>query len=160
MFLERSMKSSKATQRIRHPLYSTWASMKDRCSNSNHRNYACYGGKGIRVCERWMKFHNFLEDMGPKPSPLHTIDRIDSHGDYEPGNCRWADPITQGQNTSRVKNININGQVKCLAEWARHFNIKKATVKSRIKAGWSIESALNTPVKPDGRSRRHHRKLA
>jgi hypothetical protein len=139
-------------QTARHPLYHTWANMKNRCSNKNHRNYNIYGGRGIRVCERWMTFILFAEDMGPKPSAKHSLDRIDSNGNYEPSNCRWADPVTQGQNTSRVQKIEINGVVKCFAEWCRHYNIHKATAKARIKAGASIEKAVTTPVKLDGRA--------
>ena len=139
----------------RHPLYRTWAAMKDRCTNKNHRNFDIYGGNGVRVCDRWMRFKNFLEDMGEKPSPRHTLDRIDSNGDYEPTNCRWADSFVQGQNTSRVKRIEINGKTKCLNEWCRHYQLNRSTVKSRVRAGRSIEDALTTPVQQDGRTRRH-----
>ena len=139
----------------RHPLYNTWAAMKDRCTNKNHRNFDIYGGNGVRVCDRWMRFKNFLEDMGEKPSPRHTLDRIDSKGDYEPTNCRWADSFVQGQNTSRVKRIEINGETKCLNEWCRYYQLNRSTVKSRVRAGRSIEDALTTPVQQDGRTRRH-----
>lgn len=137
-----------------HPLYSTWTSMKNRCSNPNHKDYHNYGGKGVGVCERWSRFKHFLDDMGPKPSPTHTLDRIDSDGDYEPANCRWASSHVQAQNTNRVKKIVIDGESRCFAEWCRHFGIDKGTAKSRLRLGWSIEAALKTPVKKDGRSRR------
>ena len=142
--------SKKKTQR--HPLYMTWACMKDRCTNPKHKNFKTYGGNGVSVCDRWLTFSNFVEDMGEKPSKKHSLDRIDSSGNYEPSNCRWADPVTQGQNTSRVKKIEIDGVIKCLAEWCRMHNIKKATVQSRIKAGLSIEEALSKTVRLDGRS--------
>ena len=155
MFLEHQLKKYFTDNLSRHPLYQTWASMKNRCTNESHRNYDIYGGKGIRVCDRWMRFKNFLEDMGEKPSPRHTLDRIDSNGDYESANCRWADSFVQGQNTSRVKRIEINGEVKCLDEWCRHYQLNRATVKARVRAGRSIEEALTDPVQQDGRTKRH-----
>lgn len=82
--------------------YRTWGSMKSRCYNKNNRGYERYGGRGIKMCDRWLDFKNFLADMGPK-LPGMSIDRIDNDGDYEPSNCRWADRKTQMRNTSRTK---------------------------------------------------------
>lgn len=81
----------------------TWYDMIQRCTNPVNKSWANYGGRGISVCERWMKFDNFLEDMGPKPMPSLSIDRIDNDGDYEPGNCRWADSVIQNNNKDRAK---------------------------------------------------------
>lgn len=80
------------------PEYRIWRSMKNRCCNSNVRHYVRYGGRGISVCDRWMKFEDFLADMGPRPTPGHSIDRIDNDGNYEPGNCRWATAKEQRAN--------------------------------------------------------------
>jgi len=83
----------------RGPLYHTWKSMKQRCNNPNDSDYQCYGGRGIKVCDRWAKsYDDFESDMGEKPSKDHSIDRIDPDGNYEPGNVRWATSKQQARN--------------------------------------------------------------
>lgn len=89
-----------------HPLYSTWKSMRTRCYDPDTHNFKNYGGRGIRICDRWNEsFWNFVEDMGPKPSPVHSLDRIDPDGHYGPDNCRWATRAEQRltQRKARVK---------------------------------------------------------
>lgn len=83
--------------------YSTWVNMKTRCYNPNNEKYPVYGGRGIKVCDRWLKFQNFYDDMGPRPSENHSLDRIRNDRDYEPSNCRWATQKQQSLNKRRYK---------------------------------------------------------
>lgn len=85
------------------PEYKTWCGMIKRCQNRNCTGYSDYGGRGIAVCERWLKFENFLEDMGMRPSKYHSIERKNVNGNYEPDNCKWASPTEQSRNTRKRK---------------------------------------------------------
>lgn len=92
------------------PEYRVWIDIKTRCNNSNHKHYNHYGGRGIRVCERWMNnFENFLTDIGERPSPDHTIERINVNGDYEPYNCKWETWLGQSQNRRPRGQSDCNG---------------------------------------------------
>lgn len=95
--IEARRRSTTTHGKHRTPTYRSWEGMKQRCRNPKATGYARYGGAGISVCERWLKFENFLADMGERPEGT-TLDRIDSSGDYEPGNCRWADRSAQNRN--------------------------------------------------------------
>ena len=133
------------------PIYQTWVQMRRRCSNARHPQYPKYGGRGISVCDRWNDFENFLSDMGPKPSPRHSIDRINNDGDYEPSNCRWASAYVQTNNRRVTKTVTFGGVTKSLSEWASDGPVKISlnTLYYRIfKKGWAPERALTTPVFP------------
>jgi len=86
----------------KHPLYRTWKGMRERCRYEKHKDYAIYGGRGIKVCDRWLNFENFVADVGEKPLG-YTLDRVDYNGDYEPNNFRWASPSEQSKNQRKRK---------------------------------------------------------
>lgn len=130
------------------PEYHAWISMKSRCCDQFASYYHRYGGRGIRVCEEWIDdFAAFLSHMGARPTEQHSLDRVDSNGHYEPGNCRWATPIQQSQNTCRNSLITFKGETLCHSEWARRIGITPSGFWLRIKHGWSEEKAITTPNK-------------
>lgn len=131
--------------------YRIWSSMIDRCTNEKNQAFHRYGGRGIKVCDRWKSFVNFYADMGPRP-PGMTLDRHPNNdGDYEPTNCRWATREQQNNN----KGINVlltwQGRTLTLSQWARESNLNVQTLYARIAAGWATARALTTPPKPTGR---------
>lgn len=120
--------------------------MKSRCSDINVVEYPNYGGRGIKVCERWDNFANFLIDMGERPVN-HSLDRIDNDGDYEPSNCRWTDRITQNNNSRHNRHITYKNKTLTLSQWARELNMKRTTIGMRLNSyGWSVERALTERV--------------
>jgi hypothetical protein len=125
--------------------YRSWSGMLTRCRNPRSNDWMLYGGRGITVCEAWLAFEGFYADMGPKPSPRHSLDRIDGDGNYEPGNCRWATPKQQARNWKR-RNVRyeLNGDTRTEAEWCELLGISKNTLKERI-SNWGITRALTTP---------------
>lgn len=128
--------------------YRAWQQMKVRCYKKTFRDYERYGGRGIKVCDRWVNsFENFFEDMGISKK-WYSLDRIDNDGNYEPWNCRWADNYQQMKNRVNTIFLEYNWETLCLAEWSRKLWISRATLKDRIwKLWWSTEKALTTPVK-------------
>ena len=128
--------------------YEIWAGMIKRCENARSKAFPNYGGRGIKVCRRWRSsFEAFLEDMGPRPSCRHSIDRIDGDGDYELGNCRWATAKQQARNLRTNRLLTCQGQSKTLAEWAEERRIHRTTITRRIDFyGWSEEQAILTPI--------------
>ena len=125
--------------------YQAWANMRQRCGNKKRPDFDRYGGRGVQVCDRWQSFENFLADMGVKPSKLHSIDRIDFTKGYEPGNCRWADAMTQALNKSDIIVLEYKGERRPLTEWCRELDINPRMVRERLHSGWSIARALETP---------------
>lgn len=129
------------------PEFRIWDQMRRRCRDPDEPNY---GGRGIRVCDRWeSSFANFLADMGPRPSPQHSIDRYpNNNGNYEPGNCRWATMREQSNNRRTSLRITAAGETRTAAEWDRMRGFASGTVWKRMHAGWSAERAVTTPLIP------------
>lgn len=129
--------------------YRTWALMRARCYSKSSTSYCDYGGRGIKICDRWLdSFGNFLDDLGKKPSDSHSLDRVDVNGDYTPENCRWATCKEQSLNKRSSRFISIDGITKNLYTWCREYGISPATFYSRLKRGYSDEIlALTTPKK-------------
>lgn len=114
--------------RKKSPELMCWRKLQDRCYRSKDKEYHCYGGRGITVCERWRaSFQAFLDDMGPRPSPNHSIDRIDVNGPYSPENCRWATRYVQARNTTFNIHIEIDGRCEILHDWFKILNVAKTT---------------------------------
>ena len=127
------------------PTFIAWQSMLWRCNNKRRKDYPSYGGRGISVCERWMSYANFLNDMGYKPKGF-SLDRIDVDGGYSAANCRWATATTQSNNKRNNHRVSYEGRTLTLTEWARESCIEKSTLRRRIVTGWSPARALTEPV--------------
>lgn len=128
------------------PEYRTWQDMLNRCSKPNRDSYKYYGGRGIKVCERWHKFENFIADMGRRPHGQYSIDRYpNNNGNYEPGNCRWATYRQQTRNRRSTEWITFGGKSQLLVDWAKDLGIKQHCLRRRINRGWPLGLALTTP---------------
>lgn len=135
-------------------LHGVWKSMRARCKNPNDPAYRNYGGRGIRVCERWDDFSLFLKDMGPRP-PNTEIDRIDVNGDYEPSNCRWATKKVNLNNRRDNHLVTWRGETLPLTAWAERLGMNPITLYHRLTRGkLSFEEAMTKPVQ------RYRRKLS
>lgn len=126
------------------PEYQVWRDMWQRCTNAKNTGYKRY--KDRTPPDEWKDFQVFLADMGPRPSPKHSIERLDNDKPYGPANCLWATRKQQSRNTSTNINIEYQGRTLCIAAWAEEFKVKRATLDYRLKAGWSIDQALTTKV--------------
>ena len=123
-------------------IHGVWCAMRARCESRSNPAYYDYGWRGIRVCERWQVFENFLADMGPRPQGA-TLDRINNDGNYEPGNCRWTGRREQANNRRSNRIIECFGERLTLSQWAERTGIKSSTIRERLdRCGWPIERAL------------------
>lgn len=123
--------------------YRAWDNARSRCYRENDRKYPTYGGRGVRMCEAWRQsFEAFIADMGKKPTSLHTLDRINNDGNYEPSNCRWATRTEQNNNRSFNRHLMLNGELLTVAQAARAVGLPHATILHRLDAGKSDEEAV------------------
>jgi len=131
----------------RSPEYRVWTNMRQRCQNPNHNSYKHYGAQGIEVCDKWEDFSSFYADMGPRPSQHHSIDRIDNEGNYEPSNCHWATRLDQANNTSWNRLVKYQGKEMTITQAIRMSGsiVTKTAVLKRLKMGWHIRRAVETP---------------
>lgn len=125
--------------------YGSWRGMHRRCRDESHQKYLNYGGRGIKIHPRWDVFINFLMDMGPRPSPKHSIDRIDNNGHYEPGNCRWATNAEQQRNRQDTVYVKWQGKKILLLDLVGELGLSRSIVYSRLHMGWSLAAALAIP---------------
>jgi hypothetical protein len=122
--------------------YNIWVSMRQRCNNPKNDQFSLYGGRGIKVCERWQKsFEHFLQDMGPKPDRM-SLERVDNEQGYSPANCRWASAAEQSRNNRRTHFLSFNGETLPLVDWAKRLGIHHQTLRNRLKRGWPLQEAL------------------
>ena len=151
-----------AEVRTRHgkhnaPEYSVWEGMKARCFNANNVKFKLYGGRGITVCEKWLTFSGFYEDMGERPDGM-TLERIDGNKGYSKENCKWATPKEQASNTTQNHFLVYRGERRTITQWAEHLGWIPAVIFTRIRLGWSVEEVLGTPKgnrSPNKRSMKH-----
>lgn len=149
---EQSSKRVKTHGRSGDYIYRTWSAMINRCHSDTSEAWDWYGGRGIKVCDRWRySFENFLEDMGERPSGK-SLDRIDVNGNYEPSNCRWATNEEQQNNRRDNVLLEYQGRQQSAAQWARELGISKTTIFARLRKGWTVERALSQ--KPSSRAPR------
>ena len=140
-------KSNRTHGMTNSPEWIAWARMKQRCYDPKIPWFERYGGRGIKVCERWQNFEKFFEDMGKKPTPKHSIDRINNDKGYEPDNCRWATQIEQQRNRRNNVLVTHNGKTQCISEWAEEYGLCHMVLAMRIARGWDMVRALSQPVK-------------
>lgn len=132
--------------------YSTWQGMVSRCYNPNWINYAEYGGRGVAVCDRWRfgdstasAFECFIADMGDKPSPTHTLERIRNDEPYSPGNCTWASRTSQARNRRSNRPVIYRGQEMLLCDALDASGLSESGFYARVAKGWTDSEALETP---------------
>lgn len=142
---ERCTKHGMATKANRSFEYGVWAGMLTRCKNPENPLYRNWAGKGVKVCQEWQSFENFHRDMGNSPSKKHSLDRINSNGDYCPENCRWADRTTQNNNRRDNIRVSWQGRTWTITELATFVGVPRKLLAQRISNGWDLEKALRTP---------------
>lgn len=143
-----------SNETLNHPLFSIWLGILSRCNLPSHPAFKHYGGRGITVAPEWMTFATFADDMGPRPSPGHSVERKEVNASYSKDNCCWATTIEQGRNTRRTHWLTHDGVTLSLPAWAERVGIDASTLSTRLQRGWPIDVALTTPTeRPMGMTR-------
>lgn len=122
-----------------------WRQMKARCLNPKNARYEGYGGRGITICDRWLKFENFREDMGEPPEGL-SLERRDNDAGYSKDNCYWATRAEQQANLRTNVRLTYQGKTQHVAAWAREVGLAEITLVTRLRRGWPVERALSAPI--------------
>lgn len=123
--------------------FKRWLSLIGRCNNPSDKAFGDYGGRGIKVCERWMEYENFLSDMGRCPSKEHTIDRVDNDGGYNKANCRWATKTEQNNNRRSNVVIEHDGRKMTATQWSKEIGVKYTTILYRLNAGYDLKNIFS-----------------
>ena len=148
-----------AVGKNKHPLYHAWASMMSRCYHKSSTAYYLYGGRGIKVCDDWRNFWNFVkwsDSVGGRPDG-YTLDRIDVNGNYCPENCRWASVEVQQNNKRTNHHLTYNGETLTLSQWSRKLGLSRYAIQYRFMQGWTAEDILTIPL--NYRKKDYHKKI-
>lgn len=140
------------------PEYVIWKGMKTRCLNSKNKSFPRYGGRGITVCNEWLvSFPDFYKHLGPRPSPKHSLERIDNNAGYFPGNVKWSTVKEQSNNKCNNHRISLGGRTMTFAQWAMTTGINEQTLFARVTVlGWPIKKALSETVQHQRKPRQSH----
>lgn len=136
------LKHGHTKQRVFSKTYQSWACMISRCTNPNTTAFKHYGGRGIKTCDRWLEFENFLADMGERPEGK-TLSRNNNDGNYEPSNCCWDTPANQARNRRSSRIITVFGKTDCVKALCEHFGANYKRTLARLKLGWTVEDAFS-----------------
>lgn len=137
----------------RSPTFCAWDNMVRRCTKPNNSNYGDYGARGVRVADVFLTFDGFLKEVGERPGPGYSLERLDNNGHYEPGNVVWATKKAQQRNRRTNHKLTFQGETLTVAEWAERTGIRFGTILSRLRYGWSVQKTLASPLLKTGRPR-------
>lgn len=133
--------------------FKIWAGIRNRCYNKNEPSYLNYGGRGIHMSDEWFNsFETFYQDMGPRPSKNHSIERENNNGPYCKSNCKWATRVEQANNRRTNVFYEYNGIARTLTGWARELGLNKNTLAKRLNLGWAFEKAISEPIHVESRN--------